>query len=146
MLLGADGVVATRMEIVDGHYTGKIDYYAYGENKASALERLAIDHHYDLTHSYATARGWPVLIFTRPVTLRSRMRLPQGRSTLAALAIATAVVAGAATYLAVRRSRTVRSWVPPEAQTAVTTRPATSALVALTRQAYKGGTTQQTHT
>ena len=137
MLLGADGVVATRMEIVDGHYTGKIDYYAYGENKASALERLALDHHYDLAHSYAysdsitdldmleavghpfavnpdrelrkeaTAHGWPVLVFTRPVALRSRMRLPQGRPTLTALAVAT-VVAGAATYLAVRRIRTVR--------------------------------------
>ena len=40
-LLGADGVVATQMEIVDGRYTGEIDYYAYGANKAEALRRLA---------------------------------------------------------------------------------------------------------
>ena len=52
-LLGADGVVATQMEIVDGRYTGEIDYYAYGANKAEALRRLAEEHHYDLARSYA---------------------------------------------------------------------------------------------
>ncbi len=107
-LLGADGVVATRMEIVDGRYTGGIDYYAYGENKAAALRRLAEENAYDLSLSFAysdsitdlamlevvgnpyavnpdrelrreaVARGWPVLVFTRPVALRRRMRLPRG--------------------------------------------------------------------
>ena len=38
-MLGADRVVATRMEIVDGKYTGEIDYYAYAEEKARAIER-----------------------------------------------------------------------------------------------------------
>jgi HAD superfamily hydrolase (TIGR01490 family) len=132
-LLGADGVVATRMQIVDGRYTGEIDYYAYGENKAAALRRLADEHHYDLARSYAysdsvtdihmlevvgnpfavnpdrdlrreaTARGWPVLVFTRPVALRSRMRLPQSRPTLAAMALGTAAAVGGAVYVTARR-------------------------------------------
>jgi HAD superfamily hydrolase (TIGR01490 family) len=132
-LLGADGVVATRMEIRDGRYTGNIDYYAYGANKASALQRLAEEHQYDLSRSYAysdsvtdihmlevvghpyavnpdrdlrkeaVARGWPVLVFTRPVALRSRMRLPQSRQTLAAMALGTAAAVGGAVYLAARR-------------------------------------------
>jgi HAD superfamily hydrolase (TIGR01490 family) len=132
-MLGADGVVATRMRIVDGRYTGEIDYYAYGENKAAALERLAEEHHYDLSRSYAysdsvtdihmlevvghpfavnpdrelrrqaNARGWPVLVFTKPVALRSRMRLPQSRPTLAALALGTAAAVGGAVYVAARR-------------------------------------------
>ena len=36
-ILGADHVIATRMTVVDGRYTGEIDFYAYGENKASAI-------------------------------------------------------------------------------------------------------------
>jgi phosphoserine phosphatase len=132
-LLGADGVVATQMEIVDGRYTGEIDYYAYGANKAEALRRLAEEHHYDLARSYAysdsvtdlhmleavghpfavnpdrelrreaNTRGWPVLVFTRPVALRSRMRLPQTTATLVGLALLSAALVGATVYLAARR-------------------------------------------
>jgi HAD superfamily hydrolase (TIGR01490 family) len=136
-MLDADGVVATRMRIVDGRYTGDIDFYAYGENKAAALQRLADEHEYDLSRSYAYSdsvtdlhmlevvghpyavnpdrelrkealtRGWPVLVFTRPVTLRSRMRFPQVRPTLAAMAVGTIAVVGGAMY-AVARRRLVR--------------------------------------
>jgi HAD superfamily hydrolase (TIGR01490 family) len=136
-MLDADGVVATRMRIVDGRYTGDIDFYAYGENKAAALQRLADEHEYDLSRSYAYSdsvtdlhmlevvghpyavnpdrelrkaaltRGWPVLVFTRPVTLRSRMRFPQVRPTLAAMAVGTVAVVGGAMY-AVARRRLVR--------------------------------------
>ena len=52
-MLGADHVIATRMEIVDGKYTGKIDYYAYAEEKARAIERPRRDHGYDLDECYA---------------------------------------------------------------------------------------------
>jgi HAD superfamily hydrolase (TIGR01490 family) len=132
-LLGADGVIATRMRIVDGAYTGEIDYYAYAENKATAIRELAARQGYDLQRSFAYSdsvtdihmlevvghpyavnpdrelrrqavqRGWPVLVFTRPVALRSRMRLPQSKPTLAALALGSAAAVGGAVYLAARR-------------------------------------------
>ena len=105
-MLGADRVVATRMEIVDGSYTGEIDYYAYAEEKARAIRELADELGYDLEDSYAysdsitdvpmleavghphavnpdrelrrvaLANGWPVLVFTKPVALRSRVPIP----------------------------------------------------------------------
>jgi HAD superfamily hydrolase (TIGR01490 family) len=132
-MLGADAVIATRMRIEDGRYTGEIDYYAYAENKATAIVELAERNGYDLSRSYAysdsvtdvhmlevvghpyavnpdkelrrqaTTRGWPVLVFTKPVGLRSRMRLPQSKPTLAALAVGTAAAVGGAVYLAARR-------------------------------------------
>ena len=40
-MLGADIVVASRLEVVDGKYTGEIDYYAYAEEKARAILELA---------------------------------------------------------------------------------------------------------
>jgi HAD superfamily hydrolase (TIGR01490 family) len=137
-MLGADGVIATRMEMADGKYTGQIEFYAYAENKATAIEELAREKGYDLSRSYAysdsmtdvhmleivghpyavnpdkelrkiaAARGWPVLWFTRPVALTRRMRLPSSRPTLAAIALGTAVSVGGAVYLAARRRTGVR--------------------------------------
>src|SRR3954451_5170088 len=52
-LLGADGVVATRMQIDEGRYTGDIDFYAYAENKALAIKDLALRNGYDLSRSFA---------------------------------------------------------------------------------------------
>src|SRR5690349_18198808 len=52
-MLGADRVIATRMEIEDGRYTGGIEYYAYGEEKANAIRALAAERGYDLDASYA---------------------------------------------------------------------------------------------
>ena len=40
-MLGADHVIATRMAVEDGRYTGEIEYYAYAENKAAAIQELA---------------------------------------------------------------------------------------------------------
>ena len=101
-MLGADRVVATRMVVQDGHYTGDIDFYAYAENKAAAVRELAEQEGYDLPGSYAysdsvtdvpmleavghpfavnpdralrreaVARDWQVLVFTKPVRLRDR--------------------------------------------------------------------------
>jgi HAD superfamily hydrolase (TIGR01490 family) len=132
-MLGADGVIATRMEIEDGKYTGGISYYAYAENKATAIIELAEAKGYDLERSYAysdsatdvhmleivghpyavnpdrelrrqaTSRGWPILVFNKPVALRSRVRLPSGKPTLAALALGTAAAVGGAIYLGARR-------------------------------------------
>ena len=55
-MLGADRVVATRMVIEDGKYTGEIDYYAYGPTKADAMRELAEQHGYDLAASLRLQR------------------------------------------------------------------------------------------
>jgi len=133
-LLGADRVIATRMEIVDGKYTGNIDYYAYAEEKANAIAQLAETNGYDLDECYAysdsvtdvhmlkvvghpsavnpdkelrriaTSNGWPILSFVRPVALRPRFPLPPAKPTLAALAV-TGVVAAGGVMWAHRRKR-----------------------------------------
>jgi len=132
-LIGADAVIASRLAIEDGRYTGDIEYYAYAENKATAIQELARRRGYDLARSFAysdsitdvhmlevvghpyavnpdkelrrvaESRGWPVLSFTRPVALGARMKLPGSRSTMTALGVGTAVVVGSAIYLGVRR-------------------------------------------
>lgn len=98
--VGADHVIATRMQIADGRYTGEIDFYAYGENKATAIQELAQQRGYDLENSYAYSdsitdapmlgvvghsfavnpdrnlrrlaeeNGWGTLTFYRPVALK----------------------------------------------------------------------------
>ena len=136
-LLGADRVIATRMVVEDGRYTGEIEFYAYGEHKAEALRALAAEQGYDLEDSYAysdsvtdlpmleavghpyvvnpdralrkeaIARGWPVLVFTRPVRLRERFAVGMpSRPVLAAAAVgAGAATAGLVWYAARRRAR-----------------------------------------
>ncbi|WP_224766240.1 HAD family hydrolase [Nocardioides campestrisoli] len=131
-MLGADRVVATRLEIVDGKYSGDIEYYAYAEEKARAIESLAHECGYDLAESYgysdsvtdvpmlqvvgrpfavnpdkelrriATERGWPVLTFSRPVALRSRVGLP-GKPALAALAVGGVVAVGGYVWASAKR-------------------------------------------
>jgi len=133
-MLGADRVVATRMDVVDGKYTGQIAYYAYAEEKARAIRELADVVGYDLAGSYAysdsvtdepmlaavghpyavnpdrelrriaVSRGWPVLVFVRPVALRSRVPLPT-RPTLAALAVGGAAAIGGVLWAGARRRR-----------------------------------------
>lgn len=100
--LGADHAIATRMGVKDGLYTGDIQFYAYGEHKATAITELAERHGYDLAASYAYSdsitdtpmlsavghaavvnpdrtlrrvaaeNGWDALTFTRPVHLGTR--------------------------------------------------------------------------
>lgn len=102
-MLGVDHVVATRMVVVDGCYTGEIAFYAYGEGKAVAMRQLVEEHGYDLADCFAYSdsatdvpmlelvghptavnpdkplrrtaveRGWPVREFQRPVRVRRRM-------------------------------------------------------------------------
>jgi HAD superfamily hydrolase (TIGR01490 family) len=132
-LLGVDAVIATRLTTVAGYYTGDIDFYAYAENKATAIQELAELRGYDLSASYAYSdsitdvhmleivghphavnpdkelrrvareKEWSILAFDRPVALKPRVHLPEGRGTLAALAAGTAVVVGSAIYLGARR-------------------------------------------
>jgi HAD superfamily hydrolase (TIGR01490 family) len=121
-MLGADAVVATRMVVADGRYTGEIEFYAYGPAKAEALERLAAEHGYDLAASYAYSdshtdlpmlsavgnpvavnpdralrreaqeREWPVLTFTTPVAMRRR--IPRVHELPPRQRLAAAAVAG----------------------------------------------------
>jgi len=123
-MIGADRVVATRMVVEDGRYTGEIEFYAYAGAKATAVRELAESEGYDLTRCYAysdsstdvpmlsavghpyavnpdralrkeaLARGWPVLAFDRPVRLRERFSVSMPRRPAVA---AAALSAGAAT-------------------------------------------------
>jgi HAD superfamily hydrolase (TIGR01490 family) len=52
-LLGADHVIATRMVIVNGRYTGDFELYAYGEEKAAAMRRFAAERGYALEDCFA---------------------------------------------------------------------------------------------
>ncbi|MDN4171925.1 HAD family hydrolase [Nocardioides sp. SOB77] len=134
-MLGADHVVATRLEIVDGRYTGEIEYYAYAEEKANAVRQLAEERGYDLEQCYAysdsitdvpmleavghpyavnpdrdlrkvaTGKGWPVLVFVKPVALRSRVPFPPAGPTLAALAVGGIAAVGGVLWANARRRR-----------------------------------------
>jgi HAD superfamily hydrolase (TIGR01490 family) len=137
-LVGADRCVATRMRIVDGRYTGEIDYYCYGEAKADAARAVAVEggHRIEDCRAYsdsvtdlplleavghptvvnpdkalrriAEERGWPVLTFADPVALRSRLR-PQTRILAAAVGLGAVALLGAGWYGFRRRT-------PPDLQ------------------------------
>jgi HAD superfamily hydrolase (TIGR01490 family) len=101
---GVSGVIATRAEVGDdGRYTGDLEFYAYGAQKAEAIEGLAARVGIDLSGSYAYSdsitdlpmleavgnpvavnadkelrkiaeeREWQIRDFRRPVRLRSRI-------------------------------------------------------------------------
>jgi HAD superfamily hydrolase (TIGR01490 family) len=139
-MLGADRVIATQMVVKDGRYTGDIEFYAYGENKAAAIKDLADTEGYDLTRCYAYSdsatdlpllevvghpyavnpdralrreaanRGWPVLVFSKPVSLRQRVpsiSVPP-KPVLAATAIGAGAAAAGLVWYAARR-RGIRS-------------------------------------
>jgi HAD superfamily hydrolase (TIGR01490 family) len=52
-LLDVDHVIATRMAVVDGKYTGEIDFYVHGESKAEAMREFAAERGYDLEQCWA---------------------------------------------------------------------------------------------
>lgn len=103
-LLGVTDVIATRMAVTDGRYSGEIEFYAAGPSKVSAVRELAQERGYDLDESYAYSdsisdrpllecvgnptavnpdralrklaaeNGWPVLEFRYPIPLGRRLR------------------------------------------------------------------------
>jgi HAD superfamily hydrolase (TIGR01490 family) len=103
-LLGIADVIATRMVVEDGRYTGEVEFYAGGANKVVAVKELAARRGYDLADSYAYSdsvsdapllesvghpssvnpdralrriaaeRGWPMLEFRHPIPLGRRLR------------------------------------------------------------------------
>jgi HAD superfamily hydrolase (TIGR01490 family) len=101
-LLGNTDVIATRMVVRDGRYTGEVEFYAGGSNKVTAVTEMAERRGYDLGECYAYSdsisdgplleavghptavnpdralrrlaveSGWPVLAFRNPIPLRRR--------------------------------------------------------------------------
>lgn len=87
-----------------GRYSGEMDFYCYGPHKVDGMKELAADEGIDLEDSYAYSdsitdlpmleavgnpiatnpdrelkklaaeRDWPVMVFTKPITLRSRLQ------------------------------------------------------------------------
>jgi HAD superfamily hydrolase (TIGR01490 family) len=138
-MLGADHVVATRMVVEEGSYTGEIEYYAYGETKAEAIRELAADNGYDLALSYAYSDSvtdvpmlesvghpyavnpdralrrhaeeheWPILRFQTPVTMKRRLPRVRDIPPRQRYAAAGAVMAGAAAGVVWLAARRVRS-------------------------------------
>ena len=100
---GVAGVLATRARIVDGLYTGELEFYCSGEGKADAIRSLAERMDIDLERSYAYSdsiadlpmleavghpvavnpdkelrkqaeeREWDIRDFRRPVRLRTKI-------------------------------------------------------------------------
>ncbi len=129
--IGVEDVIATRAEIRDGRYTGRLEFYCYGEKKAEAILRLAEEQGIDLERSFAYTdsatdrpmleavgnpvavnpdrelrrlaqeRGWKIRDFRRPVRLRQR--LPElRRPSPAAVAVAAALVAALLAWIFLR--------------------------------------------
>jgi HAD superfamily hydrolase (TIGR01490 family) len=126
-LVGADRCVATRMTVRHGRYTGEIEHYLYGEQKALAARRIAADRGYRLEDCRAYSdsitdlplleavghptavnpdralrreaelRGWPLLTFDDPVALRSRFRPPPAVA-VAGIGLGAAALVGAGWY------------------------------------------------
>lgn len=131
-LVGADDVIASRMEVVGGRYTGRIDRYVYGQEKADAIAELAAQRGYRLADCYAYSdsitdapmldvvghafvvnpngvlrrladeRGWGALRFERPVSLRP---FATRRSRLAAAGVVGLVVLAAVLGWTLGRTR-----------------------------------------
>jgi len=101
---GVSGVIATRAGVgPDGRYTGELEFYAFGEQKAEAVRAVAARTGIDLSGSFAYTdsitdlplletvgnpvaanpdrelrkiaeeRGWQIRDFHRPVRLRTRI-------------------------------------------------------------------------
>ncbi|MFL6141864.1 MAG: HAD-IB family hydrolase [Labedaea sp.] len=134
-MIGATDSVGTRMVAVDGRYTGDMDFYCYGQQKAAAMKQLAAERAYDLDacsaysdsisdlpmleavghptvvnpdralRAAAFERGWPVLTFSKPVSLRSRFPAPSGAAVATAIGIGAIATAGATWYGLHRRRR-----------------------------------------
>lgn len=105
--IGVEDIIATRSKVdARGRYTGEVEVYAYAEEKAVLMRRLAETEQIDLSESYAYSDsatdmpmmeavghphavnpdkelreaaeelGWPILEFSRQVGLTSRLVRP----------------------------------------------------------------------
>jgi HAD superfamily hydrolase (TIGR01490 family) len=134
-MLRADRVIATKIILKDGLYTGELERYAYGPGKAEAILELAAEVGYNLSESYAYSdsatdvpmletvghpfavnpdrglrkiaaeRGWPVLTFTNGVPLRERLQEMSPRKRALSGAVLGALVAAVGVLWALLRRR-----------------------------------------
>ncbi|EHR63533.1 HAD family hydrolase [Saccharomonospora cyanea] len=132
-MLGITHSMGSRMRIVDGRYSGELDFYCYGEYKAVAARQIAAERGYDLAecHAYtdsstdlpllevvghphvvnpdkalrrvAQERGWPVHTFASPVSPRTRIPSPTTATAVAVGLGVSAVAAGATLFGLSRR-------------------------------------------
>jgi HAD superfamily hydrolase (TIGR01490 family) len=132
--LGADAAIGTRAAVdAEGDYTGDLEFYAYGPNKAQAIRELAAREYINLPMSYAYSdsitdlpmlevvghpvavnpdkelgrvareRDWEIREFARPVRLRDRMPVPPAGPTIAVGGALAAAGAGVAVWWWLRR-------------------------------------------
>jgi HAD superfamily hydrolase (TIGR01490 family) len=132
--MGVDETIASRARLdAEGRYTGELDFYCYGPNKAEAMLAIAKEEDIDLDASYAYSdsvtdvpmlevvghpvavnpdrdlqriardRGWEVREFRQPVRLRDRVPVPPAGPTAAVGGAALAVAGATALYLWLRR-------------------------------------------
>ncbi len=124
--VGASHVMATRMVVDEGKYTGEVAFYCYGDGKAQAIRLLAAQEGYALEHCYAysdsitdlpmletvghpavvnpdrglrkeaAARGWPALTFSKPVSLRDRIPAPSSAALATTAAVGVSALAAGA--------------------------------------------------
>ncbi len=124
--LGATHAMATRMVVLDGKYTGEIEFYCYGEGKVEAIRALAAREGYALEHCYAYSdsitdlpmlkivghptvvnpdralrkeagmRGWSVRAFSKPVSLRDRISAPSTAAVATSAAVGVSALAAGA--------------------------------------------------
>jgi HAD superfamily hydrolase (TIGR01490 family) len=133
-MLGVDRVIATRMVVEEGRYTGEVAFYAYGENKATAIAELSAAQGWDLADCYAYSdsatdapmlaavghpfavnpdkplrkeaadQEWPILVFARPTRPQRRLPTPPG-GRHAWAALLVAGVALGVVWFALRHTR-----------------------------------------
>jgi HAD superfamily hydrolase (TIGR01490 family) len=153
--LGADQAIATRTLIDDqGRYTGEVEFYSYGPEKATAMLAEAEARGIDLAESYAYSdsatdipmlevvghpvavnpdralerhareRGWEIRDFLHKVPLRQRVPVPPAGPTAAVSGTLAMAAAGAVTWWWLRR----RGPATRRARAAATARDAATAV------------------
>jgi HAD superfamily hydrolase (TIGR01490 family) len=135
--LGIARWIATRPEVEDGRYTGRVAFYAYGPHKAEAMREVAEREGIDLEASFAYSdsatdepmlaavghpvavnpdrellriardREWEVRYFVRPVRLRDRLPTPPAAPTVAVGGGLVAATAAGVTWWLLRRTTPV---------------------------------------
>jgi HAD superfamily hydrolase (TIGR01490 family) len=122
----------------EGRYKGELEFYSYAEGKREAILAEAEQQGIDLSASYAYSdsmtdlpmleavghphavnpdkelrkiaeeRGWPILTFARPISLRRRLAQSVPRPSPTAAALASATVLAVLAWAWLRRSRIER--------------------------------------